>query len=258
MWCEWTALFYGSSQPYLAMMWVMGALGLNLSFSSACMPFKDRSVDLIDILSIMCVMLYLLAGVVADMRPVYAEDLGVMLNVIVWSLIAYCFVATIKETNGKFTAARYAKEIRRVMLRVRDAYRSSGDEEKLEADDPTLGKKLVNGEVMWTNQNTRHSLCRAFRGLKEEGYVSVTLAQIAGWLKKHGERYVHPEHPMLYMLRQVIGIRDIDNLPVESSIVALESEMRLVSVLEGIVHEDSLKAGPSVFMLTHRIHTGFI
>ena len=35
-------VFYGSSQPYLAMLWVMGALGLNLSISSAYMPFKVR------------------------------------------------------------------------------------------------------------------------------------------------------------------------------------------------------------------------
>ena len=76
------------------------------------------------------------------------------------------------------------------------------------------------------------SLCKAFKGLKEQGYVSVTLAQISDWLKKHGERYVHPEHPCFYILRQVIGTAEIENLPVESSILALEGPMKTVSVFE--------------------------
>jgi len=37
---------------------------------------------------------------------------------------------------------------------------------------------------------------------------------VSGWLKAHNERYVHPEHPVFYTLRQVVGITDVDFLPV--------------------------------------------
>lgn len=236
-------VFYGSSQPYIAMLWVMGWLGLNLSISSSYMPFKEGSIDLIDISSIMTVMLYLLAGVVADMKPEYSDGLGVLLNLIVWGLIVYCFLATMKESRGKMMTMKYARHIRKMMTEVRESFDDVPDDEKLDSTDPSLGPKLVQGKALWTYRMVCRSLSKAFKGLKEEGYVSVTLAQIAEWLKKRGERYVHPEHPCFYVLRQVIGIADIENLPVESSILALDGEMLKISVSESMFHEKKRMAG---------------
>ena len=67
-------------------------------------------------------MLYLLAGVVADAMPDYSDDLGTLLNFIVWGLILYCVTATIKETRAKRTAVKYAKNIRDMMHSVRKSF----------------------------------------------------------------------------------------------------------------------------------------
>lgn len=228
-------VFYGSSHPYIAMLWVMGALGVNLTISAGYMPFKDYTIDLIDIFAILCIMLYLLAGVVADAVPEHSNNLGILLNLIVWGLVLYCLVETVRETNEKRKTALYAKKIQTMMLKVRKMGRAN--EEQLDSKDPALGPNLVKGKAVWTHQLACRSILKAFRGLEEDGFTTVTLVQISEWLKNGGERYVHPEHPVFYSLRQVIGITDTENLPVESCILALNGELKQVSVLEGMFEE---------------------
>ena len=234
-------IYAGASEPYIAVLMVMVSLGLNLCISSAFMPFKEDRVDLIDLFGQLCIMLYLLAGVVADTHPEHSEGLGIMLNVFVWGVIVYCMHTTILETHRARLARKYAKRIRRRILEVRKMDLANEDEVNTMAQD--FGPHLVKGKVALTMKMTCRSLMSSFRGLRDEGYVRVSYGQISEWLIKHGERYIHPEHPCFHILRKAIGIDDGENFPVARSIVALEEDVQNFSVENRLFYDGEGMAG---------------